>query len=107
MADFAIDTKQRKDEEAGAIADAAPGRLIVRAFFRHRLAVVGLVVLAFIYFIALFAEFLSPSDPPPTTPITPMHLPRRCTSARERVVGVSMSILTTSRSTPTPTSSRT
>lgn len=63
MADFAIDTTQRKDEEAGAIADAAPGRLIVRAFFRHRLAVVGLIVLAFIYFIALFAEFLSPSDP--------------------------------------------
>ena len=63
MADFAIDTTRRKDEEADAIADAAPGRLMVRAFFRHRLAVVGLVVLAFIYFIALFAEFLSPGDP--------------------------------------------
>jgi peptide/nickel transport system permease protein len=63
MADFAIDTTRREDEEAGAIAEAAPWRLIVRAFFRHRLAVVGLVVLAFIYFVALFAEFLSPSDP--------------------------------------------
>ena len=56
-------TERSEEDDARGIAEAAPWRLIFRAFFKHRLAVIGLVVLIFIYFVALFAEFLAPTDP--------------------------------------------
>lgn len=37
--------------------------LIGRAFFRHRLAMIGLVVLSVFYFCAIFANFVSPYQP--------------------------------------------
>jgi len=39
------------------------GRLIWRAFRRHRLGRVALVVLAIFYILAIFADFFAPSDP--------------------------------------------
>jgi peptide/nickel transport system permease protein len=44
-------------------ADAAPSKLVWQAFTRHKFAVVGLVVLAFVYFVAIFADFLAPTSP--------------------------------------------
>ncbi|WP_233416676.1 ABC transporter permease [Halovulum marinum] len=38
-------------------------QLIWRAFRRHKLAMVSLVVLGLLYFVALFAEVLAPNDP--------------------------------------------
>ena len=38
-------------------------QLIVRRFFKHRLAVIGLVVLGVFYFTAIFAEFFVPLSP--------------------------------------------
>ncbi len=39
------------------------GQLIWRAFLKHRLGVVALVILIILYIIALFADFLSPYNP--------------------------------------------
>jgi peptide/nickel transport system permease protein len=63
MVDYIAASEPPIEEDARALADAAPWRLVVRAFLRHRLAVVGLVVLVLIYLVALFAEFLAPVDP--------------------------------------------
>jgi peptide/nickel transport system permease protein len=41
----------------------SPGRLAMRRFFRHRLAVIGLVVLAMIVAAAIFAPWLTPYGP--------------------------------------------
>ncbi len=51
---------------AGALArepDAGQWRLVWLAFIRHRLAVVGAVVVLLLYLVAAFAEFLSPFEP--------------------------------------------
>lgn len=42
---------------------ASQGQLMWRKFKKHRLAIVGFVLLAFLYGIALFCEFLAPYDP--------------------------------------------
>lgn len=45
-----------------AYVEASPTRLAWRAFARHRMAVIGLVVLILIYLVALFADTLAPSN---------------------------------------------
>lgn len=45
---------------ADGVAVARQWRLVWRAFLRHRLAVVGLVVMVIIYLVAIFAEFVAP-----------------------------------------------
>ena len=59
-----------KDEElldqqvhAGSLVAASQWALIWHKFSRHRLAMLSLVVVGFIYFVAAFAEFLAPYDP--------------------------------------------
>ena len=42
---------------------ASQWQLVRRSFLRHRAALVGLVVLALFYLVALFPEFLAPHDP--------------------------------------------
>ena len=44
-------------------AEASQWRLMWISFRRHRLAMVGLVMIVIFYFLALFGEFLSPFDP--------------------------------------------
>jgi peptide/nickel transport system permease protein len=50
------------DTRDRAYADASPARLVWRKFARHKMAVAGLVVLVFIYFVAAFADFLAPAN---------------------------------------------
>ncbi len=54
------DAEDKRDE---AYAEAAPSVLFWRAFVKHKLAVVGLVVLVLIYLVAIFADFLAPNSP--------------------------------------------
>jgi peptide/nickel transport system permease protein len=63
MADYMEVSERLIDDETKGIAEAAPWRLVWRAFFKHRLAVAGLVALVLIYLVAIFAEFLAPTDP--------------------------------------------
>lgn len=51
------------DKKSPAVAEASQARLIWRGFRQHKLAIVGLVVLASLFLIAVFAEIVSPSDP--------------------------------------------
>lgn len=49
---------------AGSAADqASQWKLMWWAFRRHRLAVIGLIIVAMLYFVAAFAEILAPYDP--------------------------------------------
>ena len=48
---------------AGQLQAAGQWAMVWNKFRKHRLAVVALFVVGFIYFIALFAEFLAPFDP--------------------------------------------
>lgn len=64
MAEAQIDNKPA---ETGATlndlyAETPPSRLVIRAFMRHRLAMVGLVVLILIYLVAILADFLAPKS---------------------------------------------
>jgi peptide/nickel transport system permease protein len=45
-----------------AYVEASPRRLAWRAFAKHRMAVVGLVILILIYLVALFADTLAPAN---------------------------------------------
>lgn len=54
-----LDSQTRDD----ALEAASQWKLIWYKFRRHRLAMIGLTVTGFIYFIALFAEILAPSTP--------------------------------------------
>ncbi|GLQ56171.1 ABC transporter permease [Devosia nitrariae] len=60
--DTTIDTGTGEivDPRLAAWADAPPSVLFWRAFRKHKLAVVGLVVLSFIYLVALLAGFIAP-----------------------------------------------
>ncbi|RUT31292.1 ABC transporter permease [Arsenicitalea aurantiaca] len=49
--------------DASRLQGASQWGLIWHKFRRHKLAVFSLVVVGFIYFVALFAEFLAPTDP--------------------------------------------
>ncbi|MHB8627023.1 MAG: ABC transporter permease [Aggregatilineales bacterium] len=46
--------------EAERIGYQSQGRLILRRFLRHKLARLGLIVLAILYFAAIFADFVAP-----------------------------------------------
>jgi peptide/nickel transport system permease protein len=48
---------------AGQLQAAGQWAMVWNKFRKHRLAVVALFVVGFIYFVALFAEFLAPFDP--------------------------------------------
>jgi peptide/nickel transport system permease protein len=48
---------------AGSLQAANQWQLMWQKFRRHKLAVISLVVVGLIYFVALFAEFLAPYDP--------------------------------------------
>jgi len=48
---------------AGSMQAAGQWQLMWHKFRRHKLALVSLVVVGLIYFVALFAEFLAPYDP--------------------------------------------
>lgn len=54
-----LDAQTRDD----ALVAASQWRLIWYKFRRHRLAMIGLYVTGFIYFVALFAEVLAPTTP--------------------------------------------
>jgi peptide/nickel transport system permease protein len=41
----------------------SPVRAAIRRFFRHRLAIVGLVIIAFVLFTAIFADYLTTWNP--------------------------------------------
>lgn len=49
--------------DAGNLPAAGQWRLMWYKFSRHRLAMASLILVGFIYFVALLAEFLAPSDP--------------------------------------------
>lgn len=55
---FALDTRQHPTAD-----QASQWRLMWWAFRRHRLAVLGLIIVLLLYFIAAFAEILAPYDP--------------------------------------------
>jgi len=61
----------------GPVEDLSPRRLVWLRFAKHRLAMVGLVVTVLIYFIAAFAEFLSPMDPERSASRYALHPPQR------------------------------
>jgi len=48
---------------AGRLQAAGQWALMWNKFRKHKLAVVSLILVVFIYFVALFAEFLAPTDP--------------------------------------------
>ena len=49
-------------EELSALPDASPGKLFWRAFRRHRLALISLIVLIGLYVVVLVPEFLAPAS---------------------------------------------
>ena len=51
------------DREKQALYTASQSQLIWRRFKRHRLAQIAMIVLAFLYVLAAFAEFLAPYEP--------------------------------------------
>ncbi|MEM7444846.1 MAG: ABC transporter permease [Pseudomonadota bacterium] len=51
------------DHSANQVAIASQWQLTWWAFKKHKLAMVGLVVIAFLYLISIFAEFVAPDDP--------------------------------------------
>lgn len=50
----------KQPDGADTVQAASQRTLVWRGFKRHRLAVIGLVITAMFYFVALFADFLSP-----------------------------------------------
>lgn len=54
----ALDASRRRSQKI-----VSPGKLAVRRFFRHRLAVVGLTILAIIVVVAILAPWLTPYGP--------------------------------------------
>lgn len=55
--------KMSSEELERSVYTASQGKLILRRFLRHKLALVGLIVLCIFYFTALFADFFSFNDP--------------------------------------------
>lgn len=49
--------------ETEKLYTASQTRLVLMRLFRHKLAILGIIVLFFFYFSAIFADFLSPYDP--------------------------------------------
>lgn len=65
MADVATDEQLEHEETAEhrSLAFVSQRRLILRRFLKHRLAAASLVIVALIYLVAIFAEFLAPTVP--------------------------------------------
>lgn len=55
--------KRKNKEKEQKFYVASQWQLMRWKFFRHKLAVGGLIVLAIFYFVAIFAEFVAPYDP--------------------------------------------
>ena len=55
--------KRRENEQKERLSVASQWQLIRWKFFKHKIAVVALVVLAIFYLIVVLAEFISPYDP--------------------------------------------
>ena len=53
-------------EAAERLPISSQRKLIWRRFLRHRLAAVAAVVVALLYFVVIFADFLASSDPTAT-----------------------------------------
>ena len=51
------------DHAASEVAIASQWQLTWWAFKKHKLAIVGLIVIVFLYLISIFAEFIAPDDP--------------------------------------------
>jgi len=66
----------QNDSPNEKLASASQGRLIWRRFTRHKLAVVGLFVIGFLYLIALFAEVIAPYSPEETSAQFVFHPPQ-------------------------------
>jgi len=60
-----------QEERVQSTYDASQWRLMRISFARHKLAVVGAVVVVLGYFIAMFAEFVAPYDPGAITFVSP------------------------------------
>ena len=58
-----VDPETRPDDDLSALPEASPARLFWRAFRRHRIAFVSLIVLILMYLVALIPEFLAPAGP--------------------------------------------
>lgn len=62
-----LTTEEIMGEETTAAAEriytASQTKLVLMRLFRHKLAVLGMIVLALFYLCAIFAPFLSPNDP--------------------------------------------
>lgn len=61
-------TPRKRDGRNIEIAVAGPWTLIWTKFFRHKVAVVAGAIIAVLYFIAIFAEFLAPALPETSKP---------------------------------------
>jgi peptide/nickel transport system permease protein len=61
-------TPRKRGDKTIEIAVAGPWTLIAAKFFRHKVAVVAGAIIAGLYFIAIFAEFLSPALPEASRP---------------------------------------
>lgn len=55
--------KSRKQSKGEQYYTASQTRLIAQRFLKHKLAIIGLAVLALFYLSAIFAPFLAPNDP--------------------------------------------
>ena len=59
----AEELKKRQIAREESLYTASQTRLILMRFAKHRLAIIGMVVLAIFYATAIFAPFLTPNDP--------------------------------------------
>ncbi|MFK3781582.1 ABC transporter permease [Agrobacterium sp. NPDC089420] len=59
-----------------ADAEASQGRLIFKALRRHKLAMLGGIVVVILYFVALFCEFLAPFNPEEARSSAVFHPPQ-------------------------------
>lgn len=58
-----VDEQAASGRSAQDVAIASQWQLIWWAFRRHKLAMVGLVVISLMYLLSIFAEFIAPDDP--------------------------------------------
>ena len=56
-------TPENISSETEKLYTASQGRLVLMRLFRHKLAILGMVVLIMFYLMAIFAPFWSPHDP--------------------------------------------
>lgn len=71
-----ISVGAQHDSQHKSLASASQSRLIWRRFTRHKLALVGLFVIGFLYLVALFAESIAPYSPSATSAQHVYHPPQ-------------------------------